>query len=392
MTEDDVVSTAGTRAHTLSRAKQIVLASNAALDRALADGKVDEVERVLATHTVGDRYRWRGMHPFGDLTGADEVADSFYRPLVEAFHPLQRRPDVFLAGHNDVDHTAVDHRAIDHGALDHDGDGGEDESVWVCQMGHLLGLFDRPWLDIPPTRKMCFLRYAEFHRVLPEADTGEPGSGSIAESSLFIDVISVMAQAGVYPLPPQTGADHLHPGPATHDGLLLGDQDPAESVRTMDLVNRMIDDLTEANEIAARTGNDRVPADVLRRCWHTDMIWSGPAGIGATYTIDRYQEQHQYPFRFGLADKTFNGHVARFAEGHYACFFGWANLTNRPTGGFLGLPGSDTPADMRVVDVYRRDGDKLAENWVFIDLLHWLSMQGLDVLARMRQLQGIDQL
>jgi|TARA_B110000116_G_C16763971_1_gene549851 hypothetical protein len=36
---------------------------------------------------------------------------------------------------------------------------------------------------------------------------------------------------------------------------------------------------------------------------------------------------------------------------------------------------------MRVVDIYRRDGDKLAENWVFIDLLHWMSMQGIDVLA-----------
>jgi hypothetical protein len=39
---------------------------------------------------------------------------------------------------------------------------------------------------------------------------------------------------------------------------------------------------------------------------------------------------------------------------------------------------------MRVVDIYRRDGDKLAENWVFIDLLHWLSMQGLDVLGRLQ--------
>ena len=50
---------------------------------------------------------------------------------------------------------------------------------------------------------------------------------------------------------------------------------------------------------------------------------------------------------------------------------------------FLGLPGNDARADMRVVDIYRRDGDKLAENWVFIDLLHWLSMQGLDVLKRL---------
>ena len=118
------------------------------------------------------------------------------------------------------------------------------------------------------------------------------------------------------------------------------------------------------------------------------MIWSGPEGIGATYTIDRYRQQHQHPFRFQLSGKTFNGHIARFAEGNYACFFGWSNLTNTADGGFLGMTGSDTPAEMRVVDVYRRDGGKLAENWVFIDLLHWLSMQGLDVLARMRQLNG----
>ena len=382
MTDNDVAPTPGTTTDSVSGAKEIMLDYYAELDRALADGKVDEVNRVLAAYTVGDRYRWRGMHPFGDLTGASAVADSFYGPLVGAFRPLQRRPDVFLAGHNDVEHE-TDGPAV--------GDD-EDGSVWVCQMGHLLGLFDHPWLDIPPTRKMCFLRYAEFHRVLPAHEKPEPDGGSIAESALFIDVISVMAQAGVYPLPPQTGADHLHPGPATHDGLLLDDQDPAESARTMELVNRMIGDLTESNEIAARTGNNRVPADILRRCWHEDMIWSGPAGIGATYTVDRYQQQHQYPFRFGLADKTFNGHVARFAEGSYACFFGWANLTNRPIGGFLGLPGTGTAADMRVVDVYRRSGDKLAENWVFIDLLHWLSMQGLDVLARMRQQQGIEQL
>ena len=38
---------------------------------------------------------------------------------------------------------------------------------------------------------------------------------------------------------------------------------------------------------------------------------------------------------------------------------------------------------MRAVDIYRRDGDRLAENWVFIDMLHFLNMQGLDVLMQM---------
>jgi hypothetical protein len=39
-----------------------------------------------------------------------------------------------------------------------------------------------------------------------------------------------------------------------------------------------------------------------------------------------------------------------------------------------------------LADIYRRDGDKLAENWIFLDLLHFLSMQGLDVLGRMKHI------
>ena len=50
----------------------------------------------------------------------------------------------------------------------------------------------------------------------------------------------------------------------------------------------------------------------------------------------------------------------------------------------MGLPASDKPAEMRIVDMYRREGDKLAENWIFIDMLHFLKMQGLDVLARVK--------
>jgi hypothetical protein len=113
------------------------------------------------------------------------------------------------------------------------------------------------------------------------------------------------------------------------------------------------------------------------------MIWWGPAGIGATYTIERYAKQHAGPFRAAFADRRFNGHVAKIAEGAFGGFFGWPNLTLTHRGGFMGLPGSPVPADMRVVDIYRRQGDKLAENWVFIDLLHWMAMQGADPLKRL---------
>ncbi|MGI8634838.1 MAG: hypothetical protein ACR2KZ_05490 [Segetibacter sp.] len=144
----------------------------------------------------------------------------------------------------------------------------------------------------------------------------------------------------------------------------------------------MIADLDELN----KTGLDNCPPEILARNWHEDMIWYGPFGIGASYTIQRYQQQHQYPFRKNLADKVYNGHVARVAEGNYCGFFGWPHLNTCTKGGFLGLPASNVLAPMRIVDIYRRAGDKLAENWVFIDLLHYLFEQGLDVLERMRQM------
>jgi len=161
----------------LSIAKHVVLDYYEALDRA----SVAETRAVLDEHTTDD-YRWRGVHPFHEQHGADAVSDVFWEPIKRAFSSIQRRPDIFLAGNN----VAPGSDSSDEG--------------WVCQMGHLLGLFDEEWLDIPPTRKMCFLRFAEFHRV--EGD-------KIAETAIFPDVISVMRQAGHYPLPPATGASHI---------------------------------------------------------------------------------------------------------------------------------------------------------------------------------------
>jgi hypothetical protein len=325
--------------------KALVLEYFAALEAADARS----VREVLRRYT-GDAYRLYAVHPFNEIAGADAVSAALWEPLYAALAPLQRRQDVFIAGTSEVN--------------------GDD---WVLSMGHFLGLFDGDWLGMRASRKMVMLRYAEFNCVR---------DGRIAQTGFFCDLIGVLHQLGINPLPPQTGAAFVYPGPRTHDGIKLGPQPPEEGVRTLELVRRMVDDLTQLN----LTGNDRCPPEVLERTWRHDKIWYGPAAIGASYTIPRYQEQHQYPFREGLKDKVFNGHVCRFAEGEYACFFGWPNLTNTPSGGFLGLPGGNLRADMRVVDVYRRQGDRLAENWVLIDIPWWLMQQGLDVLERTRRI------
>ena len=325
------------------QSKKIVREFYAALDSAMSE----DIPTVLARFTSPE-YQWRGMHPFYEQTGAGAVANTFWVPFRESFTRVQRRQDIFIAGLNDCDNF---------------------QSEWVCSMGHLMALFDRDWLGIPANGKMGFLRYCEFNRI---------EHGLIAETALFVDILGVMQQVGLNPLPMQTGAAIITPGPMTHNGLLFDPQDPEEGRKTLELVNRMASELTGSGM--------RSDGAELANTWHDDMLWFGPAGIGATYTQERYDQQHQGPFARGLTDLVFNGHVSRIAEGEFAGWFGWANLSMKAAGGFLGMPASDRPTEMRVVDMYRLDGDKLAENWIFIDILHFLSMQGLDVLGRSRDI------
>lgn len=314
---------------------------------ALAGADPQSVAQILAERTSPD-WHWRGMHPFHEQFGAKAVAEAFWSPFLSAMTRVQRRPDIFFAGESRI---------------------GE-PGVWVVQMGHLMGLFDAPFLSIPPTRRIAMLRFAEFNRV---------ADGRITETALFCDLIHLMHQAGLRPLPPQTGQHLVQPGPATHDGLLHDASDPAEGARTLALIERMIGAINDHRSFST-------PQEELAQDWHDDMIWWGPDGIGATYTIPRYIEQHQRPFRTQLADRKFNGHLARLAEGNFGGFFGWPNLSLTPTGGYMGLPAGPR-ADMRVVDIYRRSGGKLAENWIFIDILHFLNMQGLDILGRIATLR-----
>ncbi len=316
---------------------------------AMENANIEDIKSVMKEYMSTD-YNFKGVYPFREQIGVDAAASAFFIPLRKSLSNMQRRQDIFIAGTNEIQ--------------------GE---TWVMSMGHFMGLFDADWLQIPYTRKMISLRYAEFNCVK---------DGKITQTGLFVDIIGFMQQAGVNPMPPQTGNYFVYPGPKNHNGLLFDDADPAEGVKTLALVNEMVEDLSSLND----SGSMGCPPELLEKTWNKNMIWYGPGGIGASYTIPRYQEQHQLPFRGGLKDKKFNGHVCRFAEGEFACFFGWPNLSNTPIGGFMGMTGGEVRADMQVVDVYYREGDKLSENWVLIDVVYWLKQQGLDVLERTAQI------
>ena len=326
------------------QAKRIVLDYFAAIEAAEPTDMATAIETYMA-----DDYHFRGVHPFNEISTPAEVAATVWTPLTRSLTRLQRRQDIFMAGPNLIA-----------------GD------MWVTSRGKFMGLFDKPWLGIRPTGKITLVPYCEFHRI---------ENGQITESALWIDIVSVMKQSGYNPFGVQTGAEIVNPGPRTADGVLLAAQDDLESAKTLDLIMQMCNELVGDGMES--------PDDNLRNTWHEDMIWFGPSGIGATYTIERYQKQHQGPFNAGLRNIDFNGHILEHAEGDYGGWFGWPNLRMQQGDGFLGMPASETTTEMRVVDIYRRDGDKLAENWIFIDFLHYLKLLGVDVLERYREINGV---
>ena len=189
---------------------------------------------------------------------------------------------------------------------------------------------------------------------------------------MYFDIPHFMIQAGYKPFPNATAAHLVQPGPMTHNGLLFNQQDPKEGEKTLSLINSMIKDLGQ--------WNSGLPLeDELRQTWCEDMIWWGPSGIGATFTIERYAKQHSGPFRAAFSERSQTNHTCRLAEGQYGGFFGWPNFTAKLSNDFMGLPATGKVGEFRVIDIYRRSENKLAENWIFIDLLHFWKQQGLDL-------------
>ena len=320
--------------------KQLVRDFYTALDGA----GTAEIPAVMERYCAADLL-WRGFHPFNEIRGAAAAGRSFWQPLRENLTRLQRRVDIFFAGRNRF---------------------AEPGGTWVCSMGQLMGLHDGPWLGIRPTGKMAFLRYCAFHRV---------EGGRITETAMYFDIPQLMLQAGLQPFPVQTGAELVQPGPQTHDGLLYDPQPAEEGEKTLAAIEAMISDIGQWDSGMSLE-------EELARTWNDDMIWWGPTGIGATYTIERYAKQHSGPFRAGFTERSKTKHICRMAEGHYGGFFGWPNFTARASGGFMGMPATGRTGEFRVIDIYRRGGSKLSENWVFIDLLHFWKTQGVEILAR----------
>lgn len=295
---------------------------------------------------------WRGSHPLNEMSGAAAIAATVWRPLLTAFPDLERR-DVILMGGDYQGHALV------------------------ATVGHYYGTFRRDWLTIPATGRAMALRYGEVHRMVGDR---------IAESTVLIDVLDVIRQAGFWPVGPSLGTEGLWPAPFTADGILLDEQDPALGAGNLAQMRDMQATLGAHGDMAA-LGRDAflIPSQVKH--WHPKMMWYGPSGIGATRGVQGFVDYHRLPWRRAFRNAIDPSHFIEIGDGAYSATGGWPSLTTEHYGGgFLGLGPTGRLIRMRVMDFYLHHEGLIRENWVPIDLIHILLQMDVDIFARMQSL------
>lgn len=297
---------------------------------------------------MGDHAVAHLCFPFNDIFGPTHLYETCYAPLLLAMPDLERRDLIVLSGITPA--------------------GNE----WVGCAGHYLGTFVSPWLDIPPTGHMTHMRFHEFFRF---------EQGKIVEIQAIWDIPEVMLQAQAWPLSPSLGWEGFIPGPASQDGLRIGDKHPGQGEAS---VQHVLDMLTHLI-LHPKQGGPEVMQ--LLRFWHPRMNWYGPAGIGSSRGITGFRNWHQIPFLNampdrGSHDKQLDFHF--FGEGEYVAVTGWPNMKQTITqGGWLGIAPSGQEVSLRSLDFWRMDGGLIRENWVLVDLLDLYHQVGIDVFARL---------
>ncbi|MCF7944146.1 MAG: ester cyclase [Spirochaetia bacterium] len=308
----------------------------------------EEAEKVLRTNICSDVF-FQGPHPINQLNGLDSLLENYYKPFFKSFSRIERRDFILMGGiYNSRN--------------------------WAASTGFYSAVFTSDWLGIPASNRHVSVRYGEFVNFTSD--------NKIKEIYLIIDILDLLRQVGLPVTAPSLGLEGAFYSPASQDGILLRQQSQEASRKSLELVENMIFDGL------SKYKNDGLQGMGMERFWDPNMMWYGPSGIGTTLGIDGFQKYHQEPFLKAFPDrKGGHNHKARFADGNYVASTGWPSVFATHSGGdFLGIPATNKKITMRVMDFWRRDGEVLLENWVFIDLIDLLLQMGIDVFDRMNQL------
>jgi len=291
-------------------------------------------------------------HPFGTRRGVEAIA-ALWQDLRRALPDMERR-DLILVGGTNRDDPRLDAPRAPH---------------MVAALGHLQGTFQRDLCDIPATNGVVHLRYAEAYWLDGER---------IRRAHVIIDLLDLMRQAGIWPLPPSLGAEGMWPGPAPQDGLRLADA-AWEGVDALDTVLAM--------HAALLSFDGKSLASMPHaEYWTEHFMYYAAAGVGMCRGLAGFRAHHQIPFLRAFPDRRSRGHFIRISDGPYAVTGGTVLGTH--SGAFLGMPATGRLIEMPVMDFYRLEGTRIAENWLPMDVAWVAEQMGNDLFERLRHYRG----
>ena len=283
-------------------------------------------------------------YPINDINGLDEVNSHYWQLLSKSMANIERK--AFIEFQSEYE--------------------GKD---WIAATGYFVGRFESSLLGIPATGKTLYLRFTELVQL---------EDNKITDYYIILDFLDVMNQAGVNPLRKSLGHDGLIMPPSTMDGLHIQESSPEQANDSENLVMEMLEELGRFDGKSLESMN-------LRGFWDPDFMWYGPAGIGTTRGIDGFRKHHQGPFVFSFPDRVVDHKATIIKKGNYVSTGGWPHMHgSHLVGGWLGLPPSGKELELRVMDIWRREGSLLKENWVGIDIIHMCKQMGLDVFEMMK--------
>lgn len=289
--------------------------------------------------------QWHVSAPINQLHGKSELINNYWQPLVKALPDIERKPFINVES-------------------EYQG------ATWIASTGYLIGTFTNELLGIPATNRTLYLRYTELVQLQ---------EGKVSVAYTILDFLDAMNQAGVNPLRKSLGHSGLVMPPSTMDGLHRPETSISEAEKSTQLVLDMLEEL-------GRFDGKSLESMQLQNYWHSDFMWYGPAGIGTTRGIEGFRANHQGPFVFSFPDRSVDHKATLVADGNYVATGGWPHMHGtHSVGGWLGLPPSNKELSLRVMDIWRREGDLLKENWVAIDIIDMCMQMGLDVFAMMKQ-------
>ncbi len=244
-----------------------------------------------------------------------------------------------------------------------------EDDRWIAATGYFSGIFVNDFLGIPATGNLLYLRFTELVKITNDR---------ISEYFIIFDFLDVMHQVGIYPLRKSLGHCGQILPPTTMDGLSPVEVNKFQAAESEQLVLNMLDEL-------GKFDGKSLLSMQLDKYWHPDFMWYGPAGIGTTKGIKSFREHHQGPFVFSFPDRAVDHKACVVKKGNYVATGGWPHMHGtHSAGGWLGLPPTNKKLELRVIDIWRREGNLLKENWVGIDIIHMCKQMGLDVFALMK--------